>query len=44
MIEWYVNDDELETSWQEAIVACFKVLSRHSPAGTEEKHEKPKSG
>jgi hypothetical protein len=32
-------NDELEMIWKEAIVAIFKVLSRHSPVSTEEKHE-----
>jgi hypothetical protein len=34
-------NDEFERIWKEAVVACFKgnLLSRHSPGGTEEKHE-----
>jgi hypothetical protein len=31
-----IGDDELERMWKEAVVAYFKVLSRHSPGGTEE--------
>jgi hypothetical protein len=31
----YVND-ELEKIWKEAVVANFKVLSRHLSEGTEE--------
>jgi len=27
---------ELERIWEEAVVACFRVLSCHSPGGTEE--------
>jgi hypothetical protein len=36
--------DELERMWKEAVMAYFKVLSRHFPGGTEENHEKPRSG
>jgi hypothetical protein len=31
--------DGLESIWKEAIVAYFKVLSRHVPGGTEKNHE-----
>jgi hypothetical protein len=27
--------------WKEAVVAYFKVLSWHSPRGTEKNHDKP---
>jgi hypothetical protein len=37
-------NDELERMWKEAVVALFKVLSRHLPGGSEENHEKPQSG
>jgi hypothetical protein len=33
--------DELERMWKEAVVASFKVLSRHLPAETEDNHENP---
>jgi hypothetical protein len=32
-------NDGLERMWKEAVVAYFKVLSRHLPGGTEESHE-----
>jgi hypothetical protein len=32
-------NDQLERMWKKAVVAYFKVLSRHSPGGTEENHE-----
>jgi hypothetical protein len=32
---------ELERIWKEAVVASFKVQSRHLPGGTEENHENP---
>jgi hypothetical protein len=34
---------ELERTSQEAVVASFKVLSRHSPGGTEENHKNIKT-
>jgi hypothetical protein len=37
----YVASNELETMWKEAVLACFKVLSNNSPAGTDENHEEP---
>lgn len=30
---------ELQRTWNEAIVACFKELSWHLPVGTKETHE-----
>jgi hypothetical protein len=33
-------NNELQRIWKEAVVAQFKVLPRHLPAGTEENHEK----
>jgi hypothetical protein len=33
--------DELERIWKEAVLALFKVLSRHLSGGTEENHEEP---
>jgi hypothetical protein len=36
-------NDELEKIWKEAVMAYFKVLSWHSPGGTEENHDKPQS-
>jgi hypothetical protein len=32
-------NDELEMVWKEAVVAYFKVLSRHFPGGTDENQE-----
>jgi hypothetical protein len=32
-------NDELENIWKETAVANFKVLSRHLPGVSEEKHE-----
>jgi hypothetical protein len=32
-------NDELETIWKEAVVAWFKVLSRHLPGGSKENHK-----
>jgi hypothetical protein len=34
-------NDELESIWKDAVVACFKVLSQHLPGWTEKNHEKP---
>jgi hypothetical protein len=34
-------DDQFERMWKKAVVAQFKVLSRHYPGGTEENQEKP---
>jgi hypothetical protein len=39
-----VNDDELERIGRKRSWPNFKVLSQHSPSGTEENHEKPQSG
>jgi hypothetical protein len=36
--ETMIVNKELERIWNEAIVAYFKVLSRHLPGGTEENH------
>jgi hypothetical protein len=36
--------DELERISKGAVVTFFKVLSQHSPGGTEKKNEKPQSG
>jgi hypothetical protein len=33
--------NELERMWKEAVMAYLKTLSWHSPAETEENHEKP---
>jgi hypothetical protein len=33
-------NNELERVWNEAVMALFKVLSRHLSGGTEENHEK----
>jgi hypothetical protein len=33
-------NDKSEMMWKEAVVAYFKVISRHLPRGTEENHEK----
>jgi hypothetical protein len=32
-------NDELERIWKIALVVYFKVISRHSPGGTEDNHE-----
>jgi hypothetical protein len=32
-------DNALERTWKEAVVAYFKVLSRHLPGGTEKTHK-----
>jgi hypothetical protein len=32
-------NDELKRTWKEAVVAEFKVLSRHLHGGDEENHE-----
>jgi hypothetical protein len=42
MIGWQVID-ELETVWNKPSWPNFKVLSRRSPGGTEENHEKPQN-
>jgi hypothetical protein len=34
-------NNEFERKWKEAVVAQFKVPSRHLSGGTEEKHENP---
>jgi hypothetical protein len=36
-------NDELEMIWKEAVVACLKLLSRHSPEQSKETHENPPS-
>jgi hypothetical protein len=36
-------NDKLERMWKEVLVDCFKVISRHSPGGTEKNHENPRS-
>jgi hypothetical protein len=33
--------DELDIAWIEMIMACVRVLYRHSPAGTEEDCDEP---
>jgi hypothetical protein len=38
--KWWVN---WKGAWKEAVMTEFKVLSRHSPGGTEENHEKPQN-
>jgi hypothetical protein len=42
--ERMIVNNELERKWKEAVVAQFKVLSRHLPGGTKENHEKSQSG
>jgi hypothetical protein len=42
MVGWLTNN-ELEMELNEAVVASFKVLSRHLPGGTEENQDKPHS-
>jgi hypothetical protein len=42
--ERMIVNNELESMWKEAVMAQFKVLSRHLPGGTDEIHEKPRSG
>jgi hypothetical protein len=32
-------NDKLERVWKEAVVAYFKVISRHLPGGTDENQE-----
>jgi hypothetical protein len=34
-----IVNNELERMWKEAVMASFKVLSKHLPGGPEEKHE-----
>jgi hypothetical protein len=34
-------NDELESIWKEAVMACFKILSWHILGGTEENSEIP---
>jgi hypothetical protein len=34
-----IISDEIKRNVEEAAVIVFKVLSRHSPGGTEENHE-----
>jgi hypothetical protein len=36
-------NDNLENTWNEAAVDYFRVLSRHYPGGTEERHERTQS-
>jgi hypothetical protein len=35
--------NKVENMWKEMVVAKFKTLSRHLPAGTEEDHGEPLS-
>jgi hypothetical protein len=37
-------NDELERIWKSAVTAYFKVLSWHSPGGTEKNNNKSQSG
>jgi hypothetical protein len=37
-------NDDIVRIWKEAVVAYFKVLSRHLPGGTDENHEELESG
>jgi hypothetical protein len=39
-----IVNNELERMWEEAVMAQFKVISWHSPGGTDENHEKPQRG
>jgi hypothetical protein len=34
-------NDELEITWIGMLMACVRVLYRHSPAGTEENFDEP---
>jgi hypothetical protein len=43
MVAWVMND-EFKRMWKEVVAVCFKVLSWHSPRGTEVTHENPQSG
>jgi hypothetical protein len=43
-IERYDVGEGITMTLTEAIVAYFKALSQNLPGGSEEKHEKPKSG
>jgi hypothetical protein len=40
MVGWLMNN-ELERMCKEAVMTYFKVISWHSPRGTDENHEKP---
>jgi hypothetical protein len=42
MIGWLMND-ELERIGKEAVMACVKIISWHSPGGTGEIHKKRQS-
>jgi hypothetical protein len=35
---WYVNDDQLNKMWKQAVIAELKALSQHLCEGTEEIH------
>jgi hypothetical protein len=39
-----IMNNNLERIWKEAVLAQFKVLSRHLPGSTEENHKEPQSG
>jgi hypothetical protein len=39
--ESMTSNNKLEKMWKESIMVQFKVLTRHSPRGTEEYHEEP---
>jgi hypothetical protein len=34
-------DKELQSAWEENLVAQFKLLPKYLPAGTEKNHENP---
>jgi hypothetical protein len=34
-------DEELERTWKDAVMAYFKILSKHLPGGTDDKYESP---
>jgi hypothetical protein len=38
---WNSERDEMESSWEKALMKCLKVLSRHLPRETEKKFETP---
>jgi hypothetical protein len=38
-----IVSDEFERTWKGAVVADFKVISKHLPAETEENNETPES-
>jgi hypothetical protein len=39
-MEGWLMNDELESMWKVKVLACFKILSRHSLRGAVENHEK----